>query len=183
MTCEVSTSDPSHGVEFLGSKQHNYRWEDADGTFHNKDGMVPNLVVLSLVPAQCAHQDTWVGWRAVLFATFQTHLKRDLAQVSVSFRNGSTRFQQHVSKSTAALQLGLQVLVTWHASSGLSALMRPWRCDSSVASLLNLSDPPLRVVNVRLHDLCQHFECCVHSQFLTAAHVQRLRVNVHFNPP
>ena len=52
--------------------------------------------------------------------------------------------------------------------------MRPWRCDCLIKSLRDLSDPSLRVVNVRLHR--------VHSQLLIAAQVQRHRANVHFNP-
>ena len=78
------------------------------------------------------------------FATFHTPLGRDLTQVSVRFRTSTVGLHKY-SKFTAALQLELQVLVTWLDSSGLSALMRQVRCDCLIKSLPDLSDPPIRV--------------------------------------
>ena len=51
-TSEVSTSDPSYWVEFPGPKQYNYRREDAAPRCNTWEGMVLNLVMFSLVPAQ-----------------------------------------------------------------------------------------------------------------------------------
>ena len=61
--------------------------------------------------------------------------------------------------------------------------MRPWRCDCLIASHLDLSDPPLRVVHARLHGSQALLSAVSISQLLTGAHVQRLRLQVHFNLP
>ena len=75
----------------------------------------------------------------------------------------------------------------WFFSPGLipqgSPLTRPWHYDCSIASHLDLSDPPPSCRQCPTPRLASTFECCVHSQLLTAAHVQRLRANVHFKPP
>ena len=105
--------------------------------------MVLNLVTFTLLPAQRTYK-VQERWRAVSYATFHSPLGRDLTQVSVRFRTSTVGLHEY-SKFTAALQLELQVLVTWPDSSGLSALMRKVRCDCLIKSLPDLSDPPIRV--------------------------------------
>ena len=99
---------------------------------------------------------------------------RDLTQVSVRF--GTETLRSHKCfKVTAALQLELQFLFIGLGLSGLPPFMRPWRCHYPIVSHLNL-----RFVNVQLHGSPALFSAVVHSQLLTAAHVQHLRVNVFF---
>ena len=96
VTSEVSASDPSHGVECHGPKQHNYQ------TQQGKDGAEPGRV---LVGASTLYaQDTW-GTVESNFICYVPHVPRTRLTQMRSLPNGSTRSQQHVSKSTAASRL------------------------------------------------------------------------------
>ena len=77
-------------------------------------------------------------------------LGHDLTQLSVRFGTATLNLHNFFKFATA-LQLRLQVSVTWPDSTKLTALMRPRRCDCLIASHLDLSDPLLRVVNAGLH--------------------------------
>ena len=70
VTSEVSASDPSHGVECHGPKQHNYQMGDPTLRCTTRKRMVPNLVVFSLVAAHFTNKIHGERWRAILLATF-----------------------------------------------------------------------------------------------------------------
>ena len=102
---------------------------------------VPNLVVFSLVPAQCYAR--YCGHGGVQFMSRVPHAPRTrLAPVSIRFGESTTA---HSSRSSGCT---FQFLASFLKSS---ALVRPWRCDSTLESHLDLPSPSRRVVFVQLH--------------------------------
>ena len=145
-----STSDPSFRVEFLGPHNTTTKREDATSAYATKEGNCRTWSCCRWCSAQFLHEIQ--GTVESRFIHCVPHAPRTRLDASVSLRfETSTLGLHNCFKFTAALQLELQVLVTWPDSSGLSALMRPWRCDCLIASDMDLSDPLLRVVNARLH--------------------------------
>ena len=98
-------------------------------------------------------------------------------------RSSNCRFQTILCPITNCWrsQIETQVVVTWPVTSSLSALMRPWRCDSLALSHPDLSNPLLREVlsdstackdvscNVRL----QPFLWITNTSSSTRAHAQQ----------
>ena len=128
-----------------------------------------------------SHTRYRVRWRAVLHATF--HAYRALPDANERpLRNINTPPPQ-------LFQIHCCVAARIASSCHLARFIRALRAHASMA--LRLFD---RVTpgSLRSSSSCRQcptprlastFECCVHSQLLTAAHVQRLRLKVHFNLP
>ena len=130
--------------------RHTNKSSNKDATcvaYQGRNGAEPGRVLVGT--STVSTQDSWVRWRAVLHFSFHTPWTR-LDASERSLRNGSTRSQQLVAKSTAASTARI-------AGSGhLACFVRALRAHGAVtgrSSYLDLSDPPLRVVNVRLHGL------------------------------
>ena len=174
MTSEVSTSDPSFQVEFLGPKQREFQKGRLNVSVRGKKRRAePGHVVVGA-------QHSAYTRRAVFYATCQTPLVRDLTQVSVRFGT-STLVLPTVSTSLLRCSSNSRFLSPGLAQQGLSRLLRPCPCDCLVTPGCLRSSCSCR--QCPTPRLASTSECCVQSQLLTAAHAQRLRMIVFCKPP
>ena len=75
MASEVSTSDPSHGVKFLGPETHNYEKEDTTFRCTTRGNGAEHGIVLVGTSTVVQHKIRWNG----------TILPKILADVSLKF--------------------------------------------------------------------------------------------------
>ena len=118
-------------------------------------------------------QDIRVRWKAALHATFHRPLGRDLTQLCVRFGTatlGLTNCPNCRFFSTGLFPQG-------PARPYVHGAVTLQPSHSWISPIL------LFVLSISDFTAYQHVSCGVHSQLLTAAVVQRLRVNGHSNPP
>ena len=117
MTGEIFDLAPFANVEFLGPKQHEHQREDATlRCTTRKNGAQPGRVLVGT--STVCTQDTRVRWKAVLHATFQTTLVRDVRQVSGRFGTATLEiihlFQNPLLRRSSDCRF---LFVTWPDSS------------------------------------------------------------------
>ena len=133
--------------EFLGPTIHKFPKGRCNIALRNQEGMVPNLVVFSLVPAQFVHRTRGCGGEQFICYVLQT-LRPRLDASERSLRNG-----------TAALGLNNLCQNQLLRRSSNCRLFSPGLCRRSPRSCVNGAVTVrsshswifLRVVNVRLH--------------------------------
>ena len=166
MSCRISKhSDCSqnHGralfdtptkVQTISSDQNNkYQKEDATCVaYQGRNGAEPDRVLVGT--SSVCTQDTWVRWRAVLHNSVPHARWTRLDASERSLRNGSTRSQQLVAKSTAASTARI-------ASSGhLACVVRALRAHGAVTGRSShswISPILLFVSSMSGSTDCQHF--------------------------
>ena len=115
--------------------------------------MGPNLVVFSLVPAQCYARYSAHG--GVQFTCRVPHAPR------TRLPQGTVRFGTAIGCHSRSSNCKFQFHLTCFLRS--SVLMRPWRCDPTLESHNDLPDPFI-VSSSFDSTVVQQSSCCLHSQ-------------------